>query len=274
MKGLHNQQMRASKAVQLLSLLPKRPVEFFDRVMTVVERTSDSVGTFRNGHGHTLTFTDALSAALGVSIDDITKLLTESELQRLEMKVSEQITNAKNTGPFNSGHNGNFCLARSIYVMCRLLLPNIVLETGVAYGVTSAFTLQALAVNGKGTLISVDLPPLGKDADRYVGAFIPHELRDQWRLHRGPAKRVFPKLLPSIGEVDIFVHDSLHTYRHMSFEFETAWPYVRPGGAVVSDNVDLNDAFRRFTARVNPAFSAMVEEENTTDLFGIMLKRS
>jgi predicted O-methyltransferase YrrM len=39
--------------------------------------------------------------------------------------------------------------------------PNIVLETGAAYGVTSAFIVQALEVNRKGTLISVDLPPLG-----------------------------------------------------------------------------------------------------------------
>lgn len=265
--------MRTSKAIQLLSLLPKRPVEFFDRVMMVVERAGDSARGFRSGHGHTLTFTDALSAALDVSSGDITGLLAESELQCLEKKVSERIIKTKNTGPFDSGHNGNFCLAKSIYVMCRLLSPSVVLETGVAYGVTSAFALQALAVNCKGTLISVDLPPLARDADRHVGAFIPHGLRDRWRLHRGPAKRILPNLLPSIRNVDMFVHDSLHTYRHMSFEFETAWPYVRPGGAVVADNVDLNDAFQHFTAIAKPTFSAVVKEENTTDLFGIMRKR-
>jgi hypothetical protein len=157
-------------------------------------------------------------------------------------------------------------------VLCRLLSPNIVLETGVAYGVTSAFTLQALAVNRKGTLVSIDLPPLGRDADRHVGVLVPQELRGRWHLHRGPARRILPNLVTSIKEVDVFVHDSLHTYRHMSFEFETAWPYVRPGGAVVADNVDLNDAFRHFTARTKPTFSAVVREENTTDLFGIMIK--
>ena len=159
-------------------------------------------------------------------------------------------------------------------MLYRLLSPNIVLETGVAYGVTSAFIVQALEVNRRGTLISVDLPPLGKDADRHVGAFIPQELRDRWHLLRGPAKRILPNLVTSIKEVDVFVHDSLHTYRHMNFEFETAWPYVRPGGAVVADNVDLNDAFRNFTTSVKPAFSAVVAETNTTDLFGIMVKRA
>jgi hypothetical protein len=265
--------MRASKAVQLLSLLPKQPVEFYDRLMTVIEVTRERRRA-RFPNGNTLIFTDALKLALGVSSGDITKLLAESELQRLERKVTAGITNAKGTGPFDSGHNGNFCLARSIYVLCRLLSPNIVLETGVAYGVTSAFTLQALAVNRKGTLESVDLPPLGRDADRHVGVLIPQELRGRWHLHRGPARRILPNLIASIKEVDVFVHDSLHTYRHMRFEFETAWPYVRPGGAVVADNVDLNDAFRNFTASMKPAFSAVVTEENTTDLFGIMIKRA
>jgi hypothetical protein len=264
--------MKASKAIRLLALLPKRPVEFYDRVMTVLETTSESAGRFRNGDAHPLTFAEALSGALEVSNRDIQALLAESEIQLLEKEVLAQIAKANGAGPFKSAHNGNFCLARSIYVICRLLHPDVVLETGVAYGVTSAFTLQALAVNRKGTLISIDLPPLGKDADQHVGAFIPQELRDRWRLHRGPAKRILPGLLPSIREIGLFVHDSLHTYRHMSFEFETAWPYVRPGGVVVADNVDLNDAFRKFTDLAKPAFSAVVAEENTTDLFGIMVK--
>jgi predicted O-methyltransferase YrrM len=260
------------KATQLLSLLPTRPVEFFDRVMTVVERAGDSALGFRNGYGNTLNFADALSLALGVSNSDIANLLAEQELKQLEKRVSAGIAHAKGTGPFNLGHNGNFSLARSIYVMCRLLSPSIVIETGVAYGVTSAFALQALAVNRKGMLISIDLPPLGKDADRYVGSLIPQELRERWHLHRGAAKRILPNLVASIKEVDLFVHDSLHTYHHMSFEFQTVWPYLCPGGAVVADNVDMNHAFHHFTRRVKPTFSAAVTEENTTDLFGILMK--
>jgi predicted O-methyltransferase YrrM len=263
---------KTSKAIRLLALIPKRPLEFFDRVMTVVEVNRDRHRSGRNGNK--LIFTDALSLSLGVSGNEIRQILAEKELKHLEEKVSREIATAKGSGPFDSSHNGNFCLARSIYVLCRLLSPNIVVETGVAYGVTSAFTLLALAVNRKGTLISVDLPPLGVDADRHVGVLVPQDLRERWRLHRGPAKRILPDLITSIEEVDVFVHDSLHTYNHMTFEFETAWPRLRAGGAIVADNVDLNDAFEHFTARVNPAFSGVVQEENTTDLFGIMVKRA
>jgi predicted O-methyltransferase YrrM len=263
--------MRTLKAVQLLSLLPKRPVEFYDRLMTVVEVKRDRRrAVVRNDDA--LVFTDALSLALGAPKRNITQLLAETELRGLEEKVSAGIGIAKGEGPFDSSHNGNFCLAKSIYVLCRLLSPNVVFETGVAYGVTSAFTLQALAVNRKGTLISVDLPPLGSDADRHVGLLVPQELRHRWRLHRGPAKRILANLVASVKEVDVFVHDSLHTYRHMTFEFGTAWPSIRTGGVLVADNVDLNGAFQDFTTRVRPAFSVVVKEENTTDLFGIMIK--
>ena len=50
--------------------------------------------------------------------------------------------------------------------------------------------------------------------------------------------------------------------------------FASDGGAIVADNVDLNEAFHEFTAEVKPAFSAVVKEENTTDLFGIIVKRA
>jgi predicted O-methyltransferase YrrM len=265
--------MKLSKVIRLLALLPKQPLEIYDRVTTVVDVNMDRRRTPVR-LGNELALPDALRRALGVSSDEIAKLLAESELQRIEEQVSLGITIAKGRGPFDLAHNGNFCLAKSIYVLCRLLSPNIVLETGVAYGVTSAFTLQALAVNRKGTLISVDLPPLGRDADRHVGALVPQELRERWRLHRGPAKRVLPKLLPAIGPIDMFVHDSLHTYRHMSFEFAAVWPFLRSPGALIADDVESNDAFRDFAAKVRPVFSAVVQEGNKNALFGMAVKRA
>jgi len=62
-----------------------------------LERTSESAVGLQNGYGQILTFTDALSAAHIVQTSDIIELLAERELQRLEKKVSEQITKAKST---------------------------------------------------------------------------------------------------------------------------------------------------------------------------------
>jgi len=74
--------------------------------------------------------------------------------------------------------------------------------------------------------------------------------------------------------VDLFVHDSLHTYHNMSFEFESIWGYLRPGGVLVADDVGLNDAFLDFAAKVNPAFCAVVNQKDKDALFGILVKRA
>ncbi|MGA8812249.1 MAG: class I SAM-dependent methyltransferase [Candidatus Sulfotelmatobacter sp.] len=263
--------MNASKALRLVSLLPKSPVEFYDRVMTVVEVTKER-GRSASNATPLVTSTEALSVALDVSHREIAEILGEVELGQIERTVSEGITAQERTGPFHAGHNGDFALARSIYVICRLRSPNAVLETGVAYGVTSAFALQALAVNQKGALFSIDLPPLGKEADQHVGSVVPQKLRERWHLYRGTANRVLPKVLSSIGQLDLFVHDSLHTCRNMTFEFSKVWPCLRPRAVLIADDVGLNDAFHDFAAEVKPSFAAVMKEENKDAQFGIMVK--
>jgi hypothetical protein len=252
-------------------LLPRYPVEFYDRVMTVVEVTKER-GRSASKTTASVTFMEALSVALRVSTGNIAEILSETELGCIERTVSEGITGVRAAGPFDPAHNGDFALARSIYVICRLRPPNAVLETGVAYGVTSAFALQALTVNQKGTLFSVDLPPLGKGADQHVGAVVPRELWERWHLYRGTANRILPNVLPSVGQLDLFVHDSLHTSRNMTFEFSTVWPYLRPGAVLIADDVGLNDAFYDFAAKAKPSFAAVVKEDNKDALFGIMVK--
>ena len=72
-------------------------------------------------------------------------------------------------------------------------------------------------------------------------------------MRLGDAKVELPKLLEELGRVDFFHHDSMHTYEHMTFEFETVWPYLRAGGVLASDDVDWNDAFADFCRRKDVA---------------------
>ena len=122
------------------------------------------------------------------------------------------------------------------YAIVRLMQPEIMVETGVHEGWSARFTLLAMDHNGRGVLHSIDLPnqpgellPEGKEP----GYRVPHDLRSHWRLHLGDARELLPRLLPTLGPIDIFVHDSLHTYDHMMFEFRTAWPYLREGGILI-----------------------------------------
>jgi len=63
-------------------------------------------------------------------------------------------------------------------------------------------------------------------------------------------------LLNTIGKIDCFIHDSLHTYEHMMFEFRTAWQHLIAGGLFLSHDVGANDAFMHFMKEKGVPWSA------------------
>jgi putative phosphoesterase len=154
------------------------------------------------------------------------------------------------------------------YVMLRALEPEIVVETGVERGVSSAFALKALRDNRKGRLHSIDLPPYDNRTARESrvtklpkgqdsGWIIPLSLRNRWELYKGKSEDLLPGLLQQLGKIDVFLHDSLHTYEHMLWEYKTAWKNIKKGGLLLSDNVDWDTAgsvFTDFAAEVNKKY--------------------
>jgi predicted O-methyltransferase YrrM len=179
-------------------------------------------------------------AEIGVPAEPLTDVAILSLEQSLATRL-EQL--AEKTPPFGIFHNGTATLGRICYAVCRALRPQVVVETGVAYGVTSAYVLYALAENGEGELHSIDLPPLGPDAERHVGYLIPRELRGRWTLHIGSARKLLPEVFRRVSGADLFIHDSLHTYAHMKMEFAAALAQLRPGGVLIADDVEGNRAF-------------------------------
>lgn len=158
----------------------------------------------------------------------------------------------------------SFHKAEVLYVLARLLKPRVVLETGVANGMSSTFLLQALVDNGSGVLHSVEYPPFGKFHDPRVGALVPEGLRGPWTVHRGKVSRVFPRLVPALGEVDLFMHDSEHTYENMSYEMRTVWPRISQRGILASDDIIGNNAYLEFCEELHrdPLSLRMPEREN------------
>lgn len=261
-----------SKLGLLLGVLGRDPIEFYDRVLTVLEVKLEHK---RAGPGRydPLTEDSDFDLPQGKSSADIQPILREKSLEEVENEVRKKLDQLKGEGPFQLFHNGDNALARVCYAVCRVLKPVVVVETGVAYGVTSAFLLQALQVNQNGRLYSVDLPPLGRDGDSYVGALIPEDLKSRWQLSRGSTKRLMPKLLSRLGTIDLFVHDSLHTYRNMRREFEQVWPILKPGGAVIADDIEGNLAFQELRALPDVSASVVMKEQSKGSLFGVAVKR-
>jgi predicted O-methyltransferase YrrM len=130
-----------------------------------------------------------------------------------------------------------------LYTLCRKIKPDIVVETGVASGVSSSHILCALEQNKHGQLYSIDLPSWQKNQS---GWMIPGYLRHRWHLIQGKSSEKLVPLLEEAGQIDIFLHDSEHSYRNMLWEFQMAWTYLKSGGLLLSHNIDTNDAFTDF----------------------------
>jgi hypothetical protein len=148
------------------------------------------------------------------------------------------------------------------YTIVRLLEPNIVLETGVASGISSAYILSALEENKHGQLFSIDLPYKENKQyfsdyvksggrvlipdDREPGWLIPEDLKKRWRLELGKSSEKLPPVIKNLPLIDIFIHDSEHTYENMIWEFRTVWPYLKKEGLLLSHDINWNKAFSDF----------------------------
>ena len=152
------------------------------------------------------------------------------------------------------------------YVILRHIKPEVVVETGVANGLSSAYILLALHHNHAGHLWSIDLPHVNALTGEYQrmtpqdtepGWLVPNELRSNWTLILGDARSKLPILVEDLKSLDVFIHDSLHTYEHMLWEYETAWPYLQQGGYLLTHDVFLTEAFRDFCASYELALRAV-----------------
>lgn len=138
------------------------------------------------------------------------------------------------------------------YAAIRAFHPETVVETGVANGVSSSYILLALEKNKQGTLHSIDI-----GVDKYLppgktwGWIVPQFLRHRWDMCIGDSKVLLPELLASLRRTDVFIHDSLHTYDHMMWEFRAAYPFLADGGLLFADDALWNDAFWEFKREVN-----------------------
>lgn len=254
----------------LLRLAFAHPVEFGDRIATKLEGRADRStppATVEGTSGQQLVKSTAL--ALGPELE---MAYADAGLNEIERAIARAQQLLAPRAAFGTFHDADFVLARFCYAVCRARRPKLVVETGVAFGVTTGFILQALAQNGCGQLWSVDLPPLGKNADAQVGLLVPTHLKSHWRLIRGSCRRMLPGVLEELDAIDVFIHDSLHTYKHMKWEFETAWAHLRPGGVLISDDVSNNRAFEEFALQRSPQATGVAHKEKSHGCFGAVVK--
>jgi len=166
------------------------------------------------------------------------------------------------------GHGGvRVPHAELLWRLVRDMKPDRVVETGVCNGVSSAVILEAMARNGHGELVSIDLPEFAEPERNTVtfwegkggavvppgrssGWLVPDDRRDRWRLVLARAQDVLADEL--MAGADIFIHDSEHSHANQLFEFRAGWKALRPGGVLVATDINWSTAFDDFCREVNP----------------------
>jgi predicted O-methyltransferase YrrM len=246
----------------LFKLLFSRPSEFFDRVKTAAEGIVSPPQSAAGAKGLDLAaMLDLSSKYLGT---DLSRFLHDPDAVAIREHIASE--RALLDRPASAAmHDADAGLPDFCYVICRALRPRVVVETGVGSGVTTSFILQAMAANDEGRLWSIDLPPIG--AEQFAGSFVPQPLRSRWTLRRGRSRDLLPQLLNDLPAPDVFLYDSLHTTRNMTFEFQAAWQKMNPGGVLLSDDIHMSKAFARFITGKQVGLSLVGNR------FGVAFKR-
>lgn len=152
----------------------------------------------------------------------------------------------------------NLNVALFLYWLVRQNQPKTIVQTGVCNGFSSAFIALALVKNGNGgKLYAIDLPAIFDPKDpnwtmknsiygvvvptsKSPGWMIPDAYRDCLKLQLGDAKQLLPSLVNHLDSIDMFYHDSDHTYHHMLFEFQEVRRKLSAGSLVVADDIAWN----------------------------------
>lgn len=215
-----------------------------------------------------------LLALSGASVSQLSAVLAEAEeLVSVEAEIRRR--HLEGGRPYYAQFRAPF----ELYALVRWLRPDHVIETGVSSGVSSAHFLLALRRNGRGRLHSIDLPtpqrghrfgardsPVALPPGRESGWAVPAELRSAWDLRIGASETVLPRLVEEVGSVGLFLHDSLHTPSHLSFELAAVRPKLTSPAVVLADNtVWTGAAFPRFAA----SLGVPVARRGRTDLVGL-----
>jgi predicted O-methyltransferase YrrM len=187
------------------------------------------------------------------SAEALRRLFPHRELTDIEKIFPEDMAFAKAAEaacPTKMGGPGAIDL---IYSVCEALGAKRAIETGVAYGWSSLALLLSLSKDGPHRLISIDMPYPKLNNEPYVGCVVPERMRSSWTIVREPDVTGLNKALAALPQIDVCHYDSDKSYSGRMFAYPKLWGALRPGGVLISDDIDDNTGFRDFCTRIQAA---------------------
>jgi len=172
----------------------------------------------------------------------------ENEPTILFEKFSSQAKQNKNLeieGAYPGFFNTNERTLELLGLLIKEFRPLVLLETGVANGVSTRKILNSLAHCNipDAQLFSCDI-----DASVATQDLVGNK-QFNFRLIR--SRKDFSDLVSELNSLNFFYYDSDHTYEHQMFEYSEVWKKLEPGGVLVSDDINWSNAFVDFCKHVS-----------------------
>jgi predicted O-methyltransferase YrrM len=203
---------------------------------------------FPDTFGQSAANQDDFLGFLGLPVDWSTQITFDTGFRALQEHLAKKTI--MDPLPFPTYFNLNPASAKLLYAIVRFTRPSIVVETGVGNGLSTVHILSALEANERGNLFSVSYPPVHVGLRANVGSLVPPHLRTRWHLVLDDSIRGLHQVLRSVSAIDIFVHDSEHTYLQMRKEFVTVYDHLSNRAVVMADDATINSAFIDFAKAV------------------------
>jgi len=139
-----------------------------------------------------------------------------------------------------------------IYHLTEHVAATRAIETGVSAGWSSLAFLLSMTKRPGALLVSTDMPYPGSSqaAQQCVGIVVPAQMRPSWKLIDAPDRDSLPEALTLLPEIDICHYDSDKSYAARMWAYRKLWAALRPGGILISDDIDDNLGFFHFCGEV------------------------
>jgi predicted O-methyltransferase YrrM len=178
-----------------------------------------------------------VSAVSGAEVGQVRTWMQELED---DTQLAQHLTKRLASGPRRGISPTEPHWARRLgwYALVRATQPDHVIETGTHLGLGSCAIAAALLRNGHGRLTTVDVDP---EAGYLIGA--------PWAnvIDRRTGSSI--EVLASVKDVDMFLHDSLHTYDYETQELAAVGPNLCEDAVVLSDNAHDSAALSDWAER-------------------------
>lgn len=178
-----------------------------------------------------------VSAVSGAEIAQVRAWVQELEEDR---DLFDHLTKRLSSGPRRgiSAKEPHWGRRLGWYALVRAVQPDHVIETGTHLGLGSCAIAAALLRNGHGRLTTIDIDP---DAGYLIG--------EPWAnvIERRTGRST--DLLADVKDVDIFLHDSLHTYEYETAELAAVEENLRSDAIILSDNARESAALSDWAER-------------------------